>query len=268
MTTWQKIDGKIRKIGGKIVVDDDDCCCCDCENCCESMDNWYNQLLYDITTGCGDSATGLLTQATWEAICGAPVCSMILTCLGDLGNRRASFGLAVHMESSAPCDFTANYTEEGDCWPPDVTFTFDTGANCCGVVTVRFYAPNCPDPCYCRCDNHCMDEFLWLTAIEEENCPSVGTDSVELACDGACSWSGSGSFGGGCSYDFELIGDDSDNCVGDYTLTVKSGGVTIWSGKNICLESVCYPTSLVFGPIELPCCDGGTVKIYATSLAP
>lgn len=267
MTDIQSEDGRLTYEDGHL-DHAADCCCCDCKNCCESMQAEYNELLFDFSSAACTGITGQLTQASYEANCaGGEVspCSIILECVEDLGNRRANFTITVHMENSGGCDFTGTFTAEGDCFPPDVTFTFDSGADCCGNVTIRFYAPDCPDPCYCRCDNHCMPEDLVLTATNDAGCTGVGSEPVAMTCTGTCTWEGSGCFdlGASCCYDFEITAGEH-NCTGDFTLTIRSGGVEIWSGVDNCAESLCYPTSLVWGPIELPCCGGGTVMITAT----
>lgn len=250
---------------------DNSCCCCQCENCCTSMTAWYSDLKFDMTAAdCSPGITGQTTEVGWVANFATdqvPTASATLTCLSDAGNRRANFRLVVHMESSEPCSYDATLEVEGDCWPPDVTFTFDSG-DCCGSVTLRFYAPDCPDPCYCRCDNHCMEELLELHATNASGCASVGTDAVQLTCGSPCSWSGTGCFdssgGSLCCYTFEISGADTDNCLGDYTLRVYEGATLIYEGQDNCLDGLCFPTSLVWGPIELPCCSGGSVYITAT----
>lgn len=107
-----------------------------------------------------------------------------------------------------------------------------------------------------------------LSAVNNSGCAGVGSAEIALSCStpGGCTWTGSGAFGGDCStsYDFTVTGADLHNCEGQYTLTIKSGSTVIWTGEDNCVESLCYPTALVWGPVELPCCSGGTIKIIMT----
>lgn len=264
-----KKDGKARK----------ECCCdCPCDNCCPSMVAWYQQLLFDLTSDKCPSISGQLTAPMtgdmWSADCNCPEvspCQIDMTCLGDIEDGFARYQCVVHMESSGGCTFDGTFQATGTCFPPDVTFNFDSGASCIGNVSVRFYSPDCDlTTCNCRCDNHCMEDDMILSAINYSGCGGIGAGEVPLSCStpGGCTWTGSGSFGGVCGgYDFEISGSDLHNCEGQYTLKIKSGSTVVWQGKDNCIDSLCYPTALVWGPIKLPCCGGGAVKIIM-SLAP
>ena len=258
-------------------VGGDTCCCCICDNCCPSMETWYSQLLYDFSSDCDDvtGGTAAFGGLTWITECtgaNVTVCSFALECVGDVADGTASYRLIVHMESSGDCAYDAELEAVGTCFPPDVTFTFNSGASCCGNVTLRFYSPDCDlTTCNCRCDNHCLEDDMVLSATNHSGCAGVGSSEISVSCStaGGCTWTGSGSFGGDCStsYDYEIVGDDLHNCEGQYTLTIRSGAAVIWTGKDNCDESLCYPTALVWGPIELPCCGGGSIKIIM-SIAP
>lgn len=261
-----KKDGKARK----------ECCCdCPCDNCCPSMEAWYSQLHYDLTTDSCGSWTNEWTEPGvgnhWEVNIPLGIGSLILYCLGDVADGFARYRCVAHFESSGGCEFDETQEAIGTCFPPDVSFTFETGGLCCGTVTVRFHNPDCDlTTCNCRCDNHCMEDDMILSAINYSGCGGIGAGEVPLSCStpGGCTWTGSGSFGGVCGgYDFEISGSDLHNCEGQYTLKIKSGSTIVWQGKDNCIDSLCYPTALVWGPIKLPCCGGGAVKIIM-SLAP
>ena len=257
-------------------VGGDTCCCCICDNCCPSMVAWYQQLLYDISSDNCTDQTGQLSEPMvgdmWTVNCGSDAvnpCQLDLTCVGDVADGTATYRLVILMESSGGCAYSAELEAVGTCFPPDVTFNFNSGASCCGNVSVRFYAPDCDlTTCNCRCDNHCMEDDMVLSAVNNSGCAGVGSSEITLSCStpGGCTWTGSGAFGGDCStsYDFTDTGADLHNCEGQYTLTIKSGSTVIWTGEDNCVESLCYPTALVWGPVELPCCSGGTIKIIMT----
>ena len=119
-------------------------CCCNAP-CCQSLIA-YAELMADVSCN-GSSESITLTGSPGAGWTGGSSLESVLNitfyCEGDPSPGQGAFRMTVHMESSAPCLYDGEISQDGNCSPLDVTFQFSvTDPLCCGpTLTVRVYAP-------------------------------------------------------------------------------------------------------------------------------